>query len=108
MRTVPDLDLLRGKAKTMSTDTITTRLTAFKALRDKAQTYADLLGMQQDAIGDQLATLTAKAQVLILDDSMDDGEQTADDALETDVAPLEQPRADHREAPSSVEEPPLG
>lgn len=67
-----ELDDLRGKAKRVQPDTIATRLIAYRAISDRAQTYADLLGMQQSTIAGAITELQAKARALLLSDDLQD------------------------------------
>jgi hypothetical protein len=50
---------------TVRARTIATRLAAYKALKQRAELYGDLLGMQREAIEQQLAALTAQARAII-------------------------------------------
>lgn len=68
-----ELDDLRSKAKTVQPDTIAARLAAYKAVNDRARTYADLLGMQQSIIEGAISELQGKARALILSDDLPDG-----------------------------------
>lgn len=71
-----ELDDLRSKAKTVQPDTIAARLAAYKAVSDRARTYADLLGMQQSTIAEALTELQGKARALILSDDLPDSDST--------------------------------
>ena len=48
-------------------DTISQRLVAYRQLKGKAQLYTDLLGMHQERIVRELATLQDQAEALLLD-----------------------------------------
>lgn len=63
-----ELDDLRSKAKTVQPETIAARLTEYKAVSDRARTYLDLLGMQQDVIEDAMFKLQSKAKAIITED----------------------------------------
>lgn len=67
-----ELDDLRSKARTVQPDTIASRLAEYKAVSDRARTYADLLGMQQNAIAEAVTELQGKARALILSDDLPD------------------------------------
>lgn len=71
-----ELGDLRSKAKTVQPDTIAARLTEYKAISDRARTYADLLGMQQSTITEVVAELQGKARALMLSDDLVDDQST--------------------------------
>jgi len=88
-----DADLQRfldAPEGTVRPRTIVGRLAAFRALRVKADAYAELLGMRQERIVGQLAGLVAKAGAVVLrgtdveadDDDVPDGETPTSDALD--------------------------
>ena len=53
---------------TVQAATMAERRTADKRLKERAQIYADLLGMQQEGIQAQIAALTDQARAVIADD----------------------------------------
>lgn len=71
-----ELDDLRGKAKSVQPDTIAARLSAYRAVSDRAQTYADLLGMQQSTIAGAISDLQGKARALLLSDDLPERDDT--------------------------------
>lgn len=80
------LDVPEG---TVRPRTIVGRLAAFKALRVKADAYAELLGMRQERIVGQLEGLVAKAGAVVLrgadaeaEDDVPDGATPTSDALD--------------------------
>jgi hypothetical protein len=52
-----DLDDLRSKVKHVSPDAIARRLEKFKAVCDRARTYATLLSLQQETIAEKIDAL---------------------------------------------------
>ncbi len=58
--------------------TIAERLAKFRALRDKAQTYGDLLGMRQTEIDAAVTALTTKAKALLMSDELPHLDQDAE------------------------------
>jgi hypothetical protein len=62
-----DLDDLRSKAKHVSPDAIARRLDTFKAVRDRARTYATLLSLQQETIAEKINALHYKATAMLTD-----------------------------------------
>lgn len=87
-----ELDDLRGKAKSIQPDTIAARLAAYTTIRDRARTYADLLGMQQSAIAEAISDLQGKARALLLSDEMPDSGARAEPVV-TDRAASGRPYA---------------
>jgi Family of unknown function (DUF6744) len=59
------LDDLRSKVKNVSPDAITRRLEKFKAVRDRARTYATLLSLQQATIAEKIDALHQKATAML-------------------------------------------
>ena len=57
-----------AKPGTVKAATMAERLTEYKRLKERAQIYADLLGMQQDGIQAQIAALTDQARAVIAAD----------------------------------------
>ncbi len=51
---------------TVNEGTMTERLTAYKRIKERAQIYADLLGMQQERIQAAIAALTEQARAVVL------------------------------------------
>jgi hypothetical protein len=60
-----DLDDLRSKVKNVSPDAIARRLEKFKAVRDRARTYATLLSLQQETIAEKIDALHQKATAML-------------------------------------------
>ncbi|MDQ2997043.1 MAG: hypothetical protein M3R61_08320 [Chloroflexota bacterium] len=60
-----DLDDLRSKVKHISSDAIARRLDTFKAVRDRARTYATLLSLQQETIAEKIDALHQKATAML-------------------------------------------
>jgi len=60
-----DLDDLRSKVKNVSPDAIARRLDKFKAVRDRARTYATLLSLQQETIAEKIDALHQKATAML-------------------------------------------
>jgi len=50
-------------------DTVICRLATYQSIRSKAQVYADLLGLRQDAIRSEIGELEAQARRLLLHDA---------------------------------------
>jgi hypothetical protein len=63
---------LRSKVKNVSPDAIARRLEKFKAVRDRARTYATLLSLQQETIAEKIDVLHQKATAM-LTESDDEG-----------------------------------
>lgn len=60
-----DLDDLRSKVKHVSPDAIARRLDKFRAVRDRARTYATLLSLQQETIAEKIDALHQKATAML-------------------------------------------
>jgi hypothetical protein len=52
-------------AGTVRAETVAARLTAYRALKQRAELYRDHLDMQQEAIAQQVAELTAQARAIV-------------------------------------------
>ncbi|MDQ2810202.1 MAG: hypothetical protein M3Z04_25270 [Chloroflexota bacterium] len=66
---VMQTDLQRFQEATPGTvkeATMAERLSAYRRIKERAQVYADLLGMQQESIQGQIAALTAQARAVVL------------------------------------------
>jgi hypothetical protein len=63
-----DLDDLRSKVKNVSPDAIARRMEKFKAVRDRARTYATLLNLQQETIEEKIDALHSKATAMLMSD----------------------------------------
>src|SRR5262249_55123528 len=63
-----DLDDLCSKVKNVSSDAIARRLEKFKAVRDRAKTYATLLSLQQETIAEKIDALHQKATAMLIED----------------------------------------
>ena len=61
-----DLDDLRSKVKNISPDAIARRLDKFRAVRDRARTYATLLSLQQETIEEKIDALHRKATAMLM------------------------------------------
>jgi hypothetical protein len=79
-----DLDDLRSKVKNISSDAIARRLEKFKAIRDRARTYATLLSLQQETIEEKIDALHSKATAMLM--SSDD-EQTPEAPVSGHLTP---------------------
>jgi len=80
--------------------TIQERLSNYRALKGRAQTYADLLGMQQEQVEAQVAALEARARA-VLDLDTEDGEEETDSFFSTlQETPAPAPATDKRDAPA--------
>lgn len=64
-----ELDRLLQSDSKMEPETVYAHIAAYAALKAKAQTYADLLGMQQEKIVQGVAELTERAHELLLGDA---------------------------------------
>lgn len=74
--------------------TVAERLTAYRQLRQRVETYADLLGMQQEAIVAGLHELTAQAARIVTKHvGLDDAPRTRGD---TNTLPLPLPGLEDR------------
>ncbi len=62
-----DLDDLRSKVKHISPDAIARRLEKFKAVRNRARTYATLLSLQQETITERIDALHQKAAAMLVE-----------------------------------------
>ena len=76
-----------NKGGNVRKDTLTSRLSKFKAMQHKASIYAETLGMQQEFILEQLSKLEAQAKELILStlDSLNDDDSEVGDETETEA-----------------------
>ena len=70
------LEDLRGKSKQIGASTIAARLIQVRQIRDRAATYADLLGMQQEVIQQSVERLTQRAQQFLEDVDGDEEPET--------------------------------
>ncbi len=83
-----DLDDLRSKVKQISTDAIARRLATFKAIRDRARTYATLLSLQQETIAEKIDALHRRATAMLTES---DDEQTPEVAVSVASVPRQEP-----------------
>lgn len=58
--------LLEQKVGTVGSKTVASQLDAYKALRDKAEAYGELLGMRQDRVNTAIAALKEKATKVLV------------------------------------------
>jgi hypothetical protein len=84
-----DLDDLRSKVKNISPDAIARRLEKFKAVRDRARTYATLLSLQQETIEEKIDALHRKATAMLT--SSDDDEQLPEAPVSVAFVPRQEP-----------------
>jgi hypothetical protein len=59
---------LRAKSQQVGIDAVASRLAQYRAVQQRVQVYADLLGMQREAIERSLVQLRQQARALIIDD----------------------------------------
>lgn len=64
-----DLRRLAEDGTNVREDTVICRLATYQSVRSKAQVYADLLGLRQDAIHSEIGELEAQARRLLLQDA---------------------------------------
>ena len=64
-----DLRRLAEDGTNVREDTVICRLATYQSIRSKAQVYADLLGLRQDAIRSEVGELEAQARRLLLHDA---------------------------------------
>lgn len=64
-----DLRRLSEDGTNVREDTVICRLASYQSIRSKAQVYADLLGLRQDAIRSEISELEAQARRLLLHES---------------------------------------
>lgn len=64
-----DLRRLTEDGTNVREDTVVCRLATYQSVRSKAQVYADLLGLRQDAIHSEIGELEAQARRLLLQDA---------------------------------------
>ena len=64
-----DLRRLAEDGTNVREDTVICRLATYQSIRSKAQVYADLLGLRQDAIRSEIGELEAQARRLLLHDA---------------------------------------
>jgi len=83
-----DLDDLRSKVKNISPDAIARRLEKFKAVRDRARTYATLLSLQQETIAEKIDALQQKATGMLTES---DDEQLPEAPVSVAAVPRQQP-----------------
>src|SRR5262249_24625290 len=83
-----DLDDLRSKVKNISPDAIARRLEKFKAVRDRARTYATLLSLQQEKIAEKIDALHQKATAMLREN---DEESVAEEPISVATLPLQEP-----------------
>ena len=83
-----DLDDLRSKVKNVSPDAIARRLEKFKAVRDRARTYATLLSLQQETIAEKIDALHQKATAMLTDS---DDEPQPETSVSVATLPREEP-----------------
>ena len=83
-----DLDDLRSKVKHVSPDAIARRLEKFKAVRDRARTYATLLSLQQETIAEKIDALHQKATAMLTES---DDEPLPEAAVSVAAVPRQEP-----------------
>jgi hypothetical protein len=83
-----DLDDLRSKVKHVSPDAIARRLDKFRAVRDRARTYATLLSLQQETIAEKIDTLHQKATAMLIES---DDEPLPESPVSVAAVPQQQP-----------------
>jgi hypothetical protein len=83
-----DLDDLRSKIKKVSPDAIARRLEKFKAVRDRARTYATLLSLQQETIAEKIDALHQKATAMLTES---DDEPLPESPVSVAAVPQQQP-----------------
>lgn len=83
-----DLDDLRSKVKNVSPNTIARRLEKFKAVRDRARTYATLLSLQQETIAEKIDALQQKTMAMLVES---DDEQLPEEPVSGAAVPLQEP-----------------
>jgi hypothetical protein len=64
-----DLRRLTEEGTNVREDTVICRLATYQSIRSKAQVYADLLGLRQDAIRSEISELETQARRLLMHDA---------------------------------------
>ncbi|MBS1967391.1 MAG: hypothetical protein JST60_16580 [Chloroflexi bacterium SZAS-1] len=92
-----DLDDLRRKVKHVSPDAIARRLEKFRAVRDRARTYATLLSLQQETIAEKIDALHQKATAMLTES---EDEQLPEAPVSGTAVPRQEPA--RRNAPATA------
>ena len=101
-----DLRRLVEDGTNVCEDTVICRLATYQSIRSKAQVYADLLGLRQDAIRSEIGELEAQARRLLLHDAQPAKEKSQKSVKPETVQEKSKP-ARHTEIADEIERLPL-
>ncbi|MGE0885437.1 MAG: DUF6744 family protein [Blastocatellales bacterium] len=101
-----DLHRLAEDGTNVREDTVICRLATYQSIRSKAQVYADLLGLRQDAIRTEIGELEAQARRLLLHDTQP-AKAKPQKSVKSETAQEKSKPAHHTEIADEIERLPL-